>query len=77
MDNQANCLDLKAFNQSTSINTNFLQYGVIEYLKKLMENKETYIDNNMIGPIIPKLVHNILKQKKGSQYIYKVLNQSI
>ena len=77
MDNQGNFLDLKAFNQSTSINTNFLQYqGVIECLKKLMKNKETHIDSNMIGPIIPKLVHTILKQKKGSQNIYEVLNQN-
>ena len=45
-------------------------------LKKLMKNKETHIDSNMIGPIIPKLVHTILKQKKGSQNIYEVLNQN-
>ena len=48
MDNQDNFLELKVFNQSTSINTNFLQYqGVIECLKKLMKNKETHIDSNM------------------------------
>ena len=77
MDNQGNFLDLKAFNQSRTINTNFLQYqGVIECLKKLMKNKEAHIDSNMTGPIIPKLVHTILKQKKGSQNIYEVLNQN-
>ena len=77
MDNQGNFLDLKAFNQSTSINTNFLQYqGVIECLKKLLKNKETHIDSNMIGPIVPKLVHTILKQRKGSHNIYEVLNQN-
>ena len=40
-----------------------------------MKNKEIDIESNMIGPIIPKLVHIILKQKKGFQNIYKVLNQ--
>ena len=77
MDNRGNFLDLKAFNQSTAININFLQYqGVIECLKRLMKNKETHIDSHMIGPIIPKLVHTILKQKKGCQNIYEVLNQN-
>ena len=78
MDNQSNFLDLNnLINQHLSINTNFLQYqGVIECLKKLMKNKETHIDSNMIGPIIPKLVHTILKQKKGSQNKYEVLNQN-
>ena len=70
MDNQSIFPDFKAFNQSTSINTNFLQYqGVIECLKKLMKNKGTHIESIMIGPIIPKLVHTILKQKKGSLYV--------
>ena len=72
MDNQGNFLDLKAFNQSTSINTNFLQYqGVIECLKKLMKNKETHIDSNMIGPIIPNLIHTILRQKKALKIYMK------
>ena len=44
--------------------------------QKAMKNKETHIDSNMIGPIIPKLVHTILKQKKGCQNIYEVLNQN-
>ena len=44
VDNQGNFLDLKAFNQSTSINTNFLQHqGLIECLKKLTKNKETHL----------------------------------
>ena len=34
------------------------------------------IDKNIIGPVIPKVVQLILKQKKGSQNIYKVLNKN-
>ena len=40
MDNEGNLLDFHTFTQSTSINTNFLQYqGVIECTKKLMRKK--------------------------------------
>ena len=31
---------------------------------------------NMIGPILPKAIKSILKQKKGSQNIYIVLNKN-
>ena len=79
MDNEGNLLDFHTFTQSTSINTNFLQYqGVIECIKKLMRKKENAdnIDKNMIGPVLPKVVQIILRQKKGSQNIYKVLNKN-
>ena len=79
MDNECNFLDFNAFSQSTSINTNFLQYqGVIECIKKLMRKKENTgsTDKNIIGPVFPKVVQSILKQKKGSQNIYKVLNKN-
>ena len=79
MDNECNFLEFNAFTQSTSINTNFLQYqGVIECIKKLMRKKENTgsTDKNIIGPVFPKVVQSILKQKKGSQNIYKVLNKN-
>ena len=79
MDNEGNFLDFHTFTQLTSINTNFLQYqGVIECNKKLMRKKENTgnIDKNIIGPVFPKVVQSILKQKKGSQNIYKVLNKN-
>lgn len=41
-----------------------------------MENKGRGIDDNIIIPIMPKLNDTLLKQKKGTQNIYKVLNQN-
>ena len=79
MDNEGNFLDFHTFTQLTLINTNFLQYqGVIESIKKLMRKKGNTgnIDKNIFGPVIPKVVQLILKQKKGSQNIYKVLNKN-
>ena len=75
MDNECNFLDFNA----TSLNTNLLQYqGVIECIKKLMRKKENIgsTDKNIIGPVFPKVVQLILKQKKGSLNIYKVLNKT-
>ena len=68
-----------AFFQSTSIKTKFLQYqGVIECIKKLMKKNKLMnkLDKNITGPIFPKIVQSILKQKKGSQNIYKILNKN-
>ena len=79
MDNKGNFLDFHAFTQLTSINTNFLQFqGVIEGIKKLMRKKENTgnTDKNIIGPVFPKVVQSILKQKRGSQNTYKVLNKN-
>ena len=79
MDNECNFLDFNAFTLSTSMNTNFLQYqGVIECIKTFMRKKENTgsTDKNIIGPVFQKVVQSILKQKKGSQNIYKVLNKN-
>ena len=79
MDNEGNFLNFQAFTHSTSINTNFLQFqGVIECIKKFMRKKENTgnIDKIMTGPVFPKLVQSILKQKKGSKNIYQVLNKN-
>lgn len=77
MDNQGNFLDLNAFMRMTSINTNFLQYrGIVECLKRFLRSRNVNIDSNMTGPIIPRLIYTILKQKKGSQNIYEILNQN-
>ena len=80
MDSNGNFLNLHAFSQSTTINSNFLKYqGVIECLRKFMEKKDNEGNTkmNMIGPILPKAIKSILKQKKGSQNIYIVLNINI
>ena len=77
MDSNGNFLNFHAFSQSTTINPNFLKYqGVIECLRKVMKKKdnEGNTKNNLIGPIFPKAIKSILKQKKGSQNIYNVLN---
>lgn len=77
MDNQGNFLDFTALIENTTVKVNFLQYqGVIECLKKFIRNKDAKVNTNMIGPIIPKLICSILKQKKGSQNIYNILNQN-
>lgn len=77
IDNEGNFLEFKVFVQNTAIHTNFLQYqGVIDCLKKFLKKKGGYIKNNMFGPIIPKLIYTISKQKKGSQNIYNILNQN-
>ena len=41
-----------------------------------MRKKQANINNDMIGPIIPKVMYIILKQKKCSQNIYTILNQN-
>ena len=79
MDIEGNLLNFHAFIQSTSIKTNFLQYqGVIECIKKLMNKNKLFnkLDKNITGPVFPKIVQSILKQKKGSQNIYKILNEN-
>ena len=43
------------------------------YFKTCQSNK---LDKNITGPIFPKIVQSILKQKKGSQKIYKILNKN-
>ena len=79
MDIEGNLLNFHASIQSTSIKTNFLQYqGVIECIKKLMNKNKLFnkLDKNITGPVFPKIVQAILKQKKGSQNIYKILNEN-
>ena len=69
MDNDGILLIFHAFIQSTSIKTNFLQYEeVIKCIKKLMKKNKLIdkIDKNITGPIFPRIVQSILKQKKGS-----------
>ena len=34
------------------------------------------LDKNITGPIFPKILQSILKQKEGSQNIYKILNKN-
>ena len=43
-----------------------------------MRKKESTgnIEKNIICPVFPKVVQSILKQKKGSQNIYKFLNKN-
>ena len=79
MDNEGNLLNFHAFIQSTSIKTNFLLYqGVIECIKKLMKKNKLInkLDRDITGSIFPKIFQLILKQKKGSQNIYKILNEN-
>ena len=74
LDDQGNFYEYNVFIQKKFIHTNFLQYhGVIESIKRFMRKKQANISNNMIGPIIPKVMYIILKEKKGSQNIYTVL----
>ena len=35
------------------------------FLLYFMKNKNVRVKNNMFGPIIPKLIFTIIKQKKG------------
>ena len=77
MDDQGNFYEYNVFIQKRTIHTNFLQYhGVIESIERFMREKQSNINSNISGPIIPKVIYIILKQKKGSQNIYTVLNQN-
>ena len=77
LDDQGNFYEYNVFIQKRSIHTNFLQYhGVIESIKRFLRKKQANINNNMIGPIIPKVMYIILKHKKGSQNIYTILKQN-
>ena len=49
---------------------------MIECLRKFKKNRKVNIKSNIFGPIIPKLISTILKQKKGSQNIYEILNKN-
>ena len=75
IDDQGNFYNFNSFTNNTFINTNFLQYqGVIECLRKL--KKSMNILHTIYGPIVPKPISIILKQQKGSQNIYNILNQN-
>ena len=77
IDSQGIFYDFNTFINNTSINTNFLRYqGVIECLRKFKKNRKVNIKSYIFGPIIPKLISTILKQKKGSQNIYEILNKN-
>ena len=79
MDSNGNFLNFHAFSQSTTIYTNFLKYqGVIECLRKVMKKKDSKSNTkiNLIGPVFPKAIKSMLKQKKGSQNIHNVLNKN-
>ena len=77
IDDQGNFYNFDSFTNNTSIKTNFLQYqGVIECLKKFKKSRKVNIIGTTFGPIIPKPISIILKQQKGSQNIYNVLNQN-
>ena len=77
IDSQGIFYDFNTFINNTSINTNFLQYqGVMECLRKFKKNRKVNMKSNIFGPIIPKLISTILKQKKGSQNIYEILNKN-
>ena len=74
---QANFYNFNSFTNNTFINTNFLQYqGVIECLRKLKNSIKVTILHTIYGPILPKPISIILKQQKGSQNIYNILNQN-
>ena len=67
MDSNGNFLNLHTFSQSTTINRNVSKYqGVIECLRKFIKKKDNEGNTkmNMIGPILPKAISSILKQKK-------------
>lgn len=78
IDDQVNFNQYNAFIRNKYIHTNYLHYqGVFDCIKRLMRNKHVNINHNMIGPIIPKVMLTILKQKKGSQNIIDILNQYV
>lgn len=71
--------DLEAFVESTRVRTNFLQYqGVIQCIKQFLQEKNVLLNYNINSqePFTPKPIGIILKQKKGSQNIYNILNKN-
>lgn len=77
IDNQGNFFSFNQFLQRTLVTTNFIQYqGVIECIKKLLRDTDGNLNSGVQGPIIPKVCSTLLKQKKGSQNIYNILNQN-
>ena len=77
IDNQGKFYNLNSFNEKTSVNTNFIQYqGVIECIKKELRDANGDLRSDVQGPIIPKFISTLLKQNKGSQNIYNILNKN-
>lgn len=77
IDDQGKFYKHNDFTQKTTLNINFLQYqGVIDCIKRYMRSKHVNLNHTMSGPIIPKVLFTILKQKKGSQNIYDILNEN-
>ena len=77
IDNQGKFYNFHSFIEKTSVNTNFIQYqGVIECIKKVLRDANGDLRSDVQGPIIPKFISTLLKQNKGSQNIYNILNKN-
>ena len=50
---------------------------IIGFIEHFMRKKQVKNNRNLIGPLIPKVMYIILKQKKSSHNIYAVLNQRL
>lgn len=67
----------QTFAELTDIRTNYLEYqGVVQCLKRMFRDKTVETTDFIPGPYIPIYIHLLLKQKKGSQNIYNVLNKN-
>ena len=78
MDNEGDLLNFHAFIQSISIKQLFYSSKELfnaskAYKKNKLINK---LDKNITGPKCSQKNQSILKQKKGSQNIFKILNKN-
>ena len=68
---------LEEFIETTGIQTNHLQYyGTLRAIKLYLKYVNVKINSKNQNPIIPNHIHPLLKQKKGSQAMYHILNQN-